>query len=330
VNTWPAFSNHTVGDGGSGSNSLEAIHDGIHVMVGGNGHMGNPAVAGFDPIFYLHHCNVDRMISLWSAIHPGVWVSPNEAEDGTFTIPPRSKVDTNTSLTPFNNGPTTFWASAATVDTAKLGYTYPEFNGLDMGNKEAVRVAISNKVNALYGLAVFGSGSVATDSLVGGLPSHPAPTSELIPPNRGLYEWTARVECKQFEISTSYLVAIFIGKVPEDPNEWQVSHNYVGSHYAFVNSAAKECENCRNKADVVIEGYVHLNQAIAHHSGLKSLEPTAVIPYLKENLHYRALKVNGEPVKLGSVEVSIHAAPLSYPEGTIFPVAGKDHRYEKF
>ena len=46
VTTWPAFSNHTVGDGGSISNSLEGIHDGIHVYVGGDGQMGDPAVAG--------------------------------------------------------------------------------------------------------------------------------------------------------------------------------------------------------------------------------------------------------------------------------------------
>ena len=57
---------------------------------------GTHSKLGFDPIFYLHHCNVDRMISLWSAIHPGVWVSPNESEDGTFTIPPGTPVDTNT------------------------------------------------------------------------------------------------------------------------------------------------------------------------------------------------------------------------------------------
>jgi tyrosinase len=44
VHTWPAFSNHTVGDGGSTSNSLEAIHDEIHGYVGGQ--MGDPAVAG--------------------------------------------------------------------------------------------------------------------------------------------------------------------------------------------------------------------------------------------------------------------------------------------
>ena len=50
VHTWPAFSNHTPGDGGSNSNSLEAIHDGVHVDVGGlvpaPGHMSDPSVAG--------------------------------------------------------------------------------------------------------------------------------------------------------------------------------------------------------------------------------------------------------------------------------------------
>ena len=45
VKEWPAFSNHTPGDGGSNSNSLEAIHDSIHVDVGGSGHMGNALLA---------------------------------------------------------------------------------------------------------------------------------------------------------------------------------------------------------------------------------------------------------------------------------------------
>ena len=54
VHTWPAFSNHSIGDGGSKTNSLEAIHDNIHVDVGGLeleeenivGHMSDPSVAG--------------------------------------------------------------------------------------------------------------------------------------------------------------------------------------------------------------------------------------------------------------------------------------------
>ncbi|KAJ7620093.1 tyrosinase [Roridomyces roridus] len=151
VHTWPAFSNHTPGDGGSTSNSLEAIHDGIHVDVGGNGQMSDPSVAAFDPIFFLHHCNVDRMLSLWSALNPGVWITPGEATGGTWTIPPDTKVDKNTDLTPFWNSPTTYWKSSQVTATASGGYSYPEFNGLDLSNPNQLRTAIAQKVNQLYG-----------------------------------------------------------------------------------------------------------------------------------------------------------------------------------
>ena len=46
VHTWPDFSNHSQGPGKVVANSLESIHDSIHNLVGGGGHMGNPAVAG--------------------------------------------------------------------------------------------------------------------------------------------------------------------------------------------------------------------------------------------------------------------------------------------
>jgi tyrosinase len=35
--------------------SLEAIHGNIHGWTGGKGNMSHIAVAGFDPIFWLHH-----------------------------------------------------------------------------------------------------------------------------------------------------------------------------------------------------------------------------------------------------------------------------------
>ena len=54
--------------------------------------------SAFDPIFFLHHANVDRMLSLWSALNPGVWVSPGNSEDGTFTLPPNAKIDQTTGM----------------------------------------------------------------------------------------------------------------------------------------------------------------------------------------------------------------------------------------
>ncbi|KAF2024335.1 hypothetical protein EK21DRAFT_117885 [Setomelanomma holmii] len=56
--------------------SIEGWHNAIHVMVGQarwkeyRGHMGNPAYAAFDPIFWMHHNHIDRMLSLYQALYP--------------------------------------------------------------------------------------------------------------------------------------------------------------------------------------------------------------------------------------------------------------------
>src|SRR5574340_9656 len=50
----------------SASASLEATpHGAVHVDVGG--WMGSVPTAAQDPIFYLHHCNIDRLWNLWLA-----------------------------------------------------------------------------------------------------------------------------------------------------------------------------------------------------------------------------------------------------------------------
>jgi tyrosinase len=38
-------------------------HNAVHGMVGG--FMGNPYLAGLDPLFWLHHCNIDRLWDAW-------------------------------------------------------------------------------------------------------------------------------------------------------------------------------------------------------------------------------------------------------------------------
>ena len=363
VSDWPAFSNHTPGDGGSSSNSLEAIHDGIHVDVGGGGQMSDPSVAGkisshlsrisllmprtaYDPIFYLHHCNVDRMLQLWSALNPGVWVSPNSAESGTFTIPANTQVDENTrkkhdfyvdlrghssffhvlALTPFWNTQSTFWASSATRDTAPLGYTYPDFNGLDTSDPNALQTAIANLVNQMYGSSVFGfqafarpaAGAASSAKKPAVAPAHahaptpvqpaldpipqppqahahvpaliPAPPQVPIPAPKPVYDWTCRIHFKKYELGASCVVLIFLGDVPNNASEWRVSPNYVGAHYGFVNSSPGECDNCRSQADLLVEGFVHLNSALIPKYG-SNLSPEVIKPYLKENLKWRVQKV---------------------------------------
>ena len=94
VKTWSAFSNSVSGDDNSTSNSLEALDDIIQLDVGGRaGHMSDPAVAAFDPIFWLHHANIDRLVSLWEALNPDSWVTPGQSGPGSWTLPLGAPVD---------------------------------------------------------------------------------------------------------------------------------------------------------------------------------------------------------------------------------------------
>lgn len=45
------------------------VHNGVHNWVGGSMSAGS---APNDPVFFLHHCNVDRLWAVWQTQHPGV------------------------------------------------------------------------------------------------------------------------------------------------------------------------------------------------------------------------------------------------------------------
>jgi len=62
VNIGPAFS---LTDFYSASGIIEDPHGSVHIGVGGG--MGSVATAALDPIFYVHHSNVDRQWNLWLA-----------------------------------------------------------------------------------------------------------------------------------------------------------------------------------------------------------------------------------------------------------------------
>jgi tyrosinase len=89
------------------SSALENPHNGLHGWVGGT--MGRISYAAYDPIFWAHHSNVDRLFAEWQAAHPNI-VPQEEAFNGRsiWTTP----------LTPFGVTTEDVW------DIKKLGYEY--------------------------------------------------------------------------------------------------------------------------------------------------------------------------------------------------------------
>jgi tyrosinase len=100
------------------------------------GHMSYPPTAAFDPVFWLHHCNIDRLLAIWQGIHSHdsdsiAWWNSLPSVDGTFVEPPHIGETPNTNLAPFRKsidaqGKITWWNSLDTRNHLKLGYDYPQ------------------------------------------------------------------------------------------------------------------------------------------------------------------------------------------------------------
>ena len=97
-------------DFASFQSALNGPHGSVHVRTGG--HMGSVPLAAYDPIFYLHHCNVDRLWARWQQSHPG----PLPATEAADLLDPFRL--------PYSN---TLRPGADFADIAALGYRYLNF-----------------------------------------------------------------------------------------------------------------------------------------------------------------------------------------------------------
>lgn len=78
----------------NGHGALElAPHNGVHVQVGGGGWMSDPNLAARDPIFWLHHANIDRLWESWLKLGGGRANPP--ASDTVWMTTPFTFFDEN-------------------------------------------------------------------------------------------------------------------------------------------------------------------------------------------------------------------------------------------
>ncbi len=106
------------------------------LLSGANGDMGQSDVASFDPIFFLHHCNVDRVFWIWQKIHDkttSFQITADEHDPGTNADnqgpspdqEPGQSLGMTTPLVPFLKGDGSWYTSYDVINIEKqLGYTY--------------------------------------------------------------------------------------------------------------------------------------------------------------------------------------------------------------
>ena len=164
--------------------SLESPHNSIHLAVGGfdlpgsnfspiegaNGDMGENDTAGLDPVFFFHHCYVDRVFWLWQQKHgatthleiipgyPGTNSVDNQGP--TPGVAPNAWLTMESPLDPFriiDGGKERAYTSLDCIDIeGQMGYTYgpgsvpaltvqPAGAALELASNQVLRIAGINR-----------------------------------------------------------------------------------------------------------------------------------------------------------------------------------------
>lgn len=255
------------------SGSLEALHGIIHGTIGGNGDMTDPDYAAFDPIFFFHHSNVDRLIALWEWCYPTYWMGDGYVDAGvsytwtqqrgTFGQVYNEQILPNGArgnLYPFRNDNGTYW----TPDQCRFldanaypkYYSYPEFQGVkvDQTATDAERAAGRARIAKYYGFDPQQAATQVDTEAWSHLPV-PSPTDAGLP--------------QTFQAIKNYRVFVVLVQLPE--NAFNTSYHFelhqtsgsqtlIGTVTVFTRPDYSPCTACalRREMNTVVRGVITL------------------------------------------------------------------------
>lgn len=328
------FSNDDAGSSSTScSNSLEGIHNTIHTTAGGpgsstvsGGHMTYLATAAFDPLFWLHHMNVDRLFAMWQTLYPNAYGASQVAPHDTWTISAGTTQNADSPLTPFHKDTSgNFWTTNQVKNWAStFHYTYPEFSDSD-GSKGA----IASYVNKLYGpsaTATAGSSKRTAEAepfaAAEAVPTAAPELPELVErdgtpfkaDNGSLFQYVANIQAPRYALNGSYYIFLFNGKpTSEAPLSWITDANLIGPMGVLSQPGMMGKE-------LVAAGSVPLTRTLTNDVKgglLGDLTEAAVVPFLKKTLQWRVAGPDGnavDPDTIPNFVISVYgstAAPLT-------------------
>lgn len=165
--------------------ALEAPHNDVHLAVGGfdipadgspygqvagaNGDMGENNTAAMDPIFFFHHCNVDRMFWVWQQqngktdkieiIKNYAGTSSSDSQGPTPGVAPGTSLDLNTPLAPFvkDQFGNLYTSNDCINIERQMGYKYapgslekPTLKSMDFSTNSTQKLVVSGIDRSLF------------------------------------------------------------------------------------------------------------------------------------------------------------------------------------
>ncbi|ETS73379.1 hypothetical protein PFICI_14984 [Pestalotiopsis fici W106-1] len=363
-------------NGATAYSSIEVMHNNIHNFSGSQATLFKPDYEGplklgsmtevqassFDPIFWLHHVNCDRLVALWQARQTEVTIHPYPSLLPRFNAGAQTVEDGNSRLEPWHKDNSasinSYWIANDAKDlisTFNGGYYYPETPLEFINDPTLMYVAVTNAIEKLYR-----PGYLPPAPPISAKPPSAEPPSEGQPPKapmdgqppvgappeppRGANPaettkvWEAFVRVKNFALTGTWVIYIFLGQIPEDSNEWFMSKNQVGVISLLSTLDRTSCENClsQSERDQLVTGTAPLS-GVLHDRGIDVSDEDAVVKYLKKNLGWRIVKdIKNVPIKddfnltvgVSSQDLTLPAAgsgPPSFGDSKTYPsiTAGK-------
>ncbi|KAI4599576.1 hypothetical protein KJ359_002023 [Pestalotiopsis sp. 9143b] len=287
--------------------SLEYIHNNVHNDAGGFrpaegvGHMSDVPVAAFDPLFWMHHCNIDRLLAIWQRLNPDLWFDRLEPGENKPTDP----------LLPFHKDTSgTVHTSNSVREFNNLGYDYAECvpnkqsrNSSGSINQQEYAKQIRASIMRLYP----STAQIARENIeMPGL----AKTDE----RKQFHDYVINVIYDRYALGgTSYAINFYLGDTPGIDHRSANRENLCGKVYTFSNDPAR-CTSCsRNSsegklstAQIILTSTLTqrfkrdimymLRRTMPPRSDgtMLSLEPEMVEDYLRKNLRWEYIDARGQ------------------------------------
>ncbi|PBP18673.1 tyrosinase [Diplocarpon rosae] len=267
--------------------SIEAPHNQVHGSIGmGGGHMSVLSYSAYDPIFWLHHANVDRLFALWQALNPNAYLTPQIDQYGTFSIAANSLDTASTPLEPFAaNGDSPYFTSSSVRQTSTFGYTYPEIQDWNQSPAQLTS-NVTAAITKLYSPNGSRVNRRAGDTQSTGLL-----------PGQQTREWSVGIRVAKFDLDGErFIVRLFLGAIPRDPGAWATSPSCVGSFPVFPPPTPATGP----LPQVIAYSEVSLVQALQE-MNRATHDASATTDYLKKSLNWSVQKFDGTVVPVEDI-----------------------------
>ncbi len=247
-------------------------------------------VAAFDPIFWLHHCNVDRQLAIYQLNNgEGQWWTGADINNDPKSSDPLYPFHSDTNFSHFTSDMVRDWT--------KLGYTYDDIvPPADSTSPQVPAEELQKRLTEKYGVLRRVIGKVSSERNMEGLDN----------------DFLINVIYNRYALNgRGYVIHFFIGEepdIPASPSEYKWSPNHVGSIHTFSasywtrgNTNGFKCDNCNKQQNnhQLSKGQIPvtlqlLQRAVSDDEkwgAIKHLGKEHIVDYLKGNLYWRVVAV---------------------------------------